>query len=446
VGAAWLSSLAGLSLALGAFIAGLIVSQSEYSHQALGEIIPFRDVFSSLFLISIGMLLDLKSLHADAGGLPFLLAIVIGIILLKAVVVWGVTLILGYSFRVAVITGLTLAQIGEFSFVLALRGREDALLQGGLYQLFLASAVLSMMLTPLLKAAAPWVADKLAPLVAGSRLAAGRIAAEAATVGALDGHVIIIGFGLNGRNLAHALKRVSVPYLVIEMNPETVAAERRKGEPIFYGDATSRSVLEHAGVHRARVLVIAVSDPSSIRRSTDLARRMNAALHIIVRTRYLQEMKPLLALGANEVVPEEFETSLEIFARTLRKLLVPRDVVERFVREARQNGYGALVAGGRDGELTADARELVAGTEIEVFRVEPGSTLAGRSLGEANIRSLSGATVLALRHDGQFVTNPTVEAQLETGTVAIVFGTPEQVARAAELFRPAAGDAGKGEP
>jgi CPA2 family monovalent cation:H+ antiporter-2 len=345
-----------------------------------------------------------------------------------------------------VITGLTLAQIGEFSFVLALRGREDALLQGGLYQLFLASAVLSMMLTPLLKAAAPWVADKLAPLVAGSRLAAGRIAAEAAAVGALDGHVIIIGFGLNGRNLAHALKRVSVPYLVIEMNPETVAAERRKGEPIFYGDATSRSVLEHAGVHRARVLVIAVSDPSSIRRSTDLARRLNPALHIIVRTRYLQEMKPLLALGANEVVPEEFETSLEIFARTLRKLLVPRDVVERFVREARQNGYGALVAGGRDGELTADARELVAGAEIEVFRVEPGSTLAGRSLGEANIRSLSGATVLALRHNGQFVTNPTVAAQLDTGTVAIVFGTPEQVARAAELFRPAAGDAAKAEP
>lgn len=434
LGTAWLSSLAGLSLALGAFIAGLIISQSEYSHQALGEIIPLRDAFNSLFLISIGMLLDVR---VFASPVPLLLGVV-AMVGVKAVVAWGATLVLGYSFRVAVITGLCLAQIGEFSFVLAKQGKELGLIDGNVYQLFLAGAVITMILTPLLKALAPWVAERLDPLVPARLRAARHEPAAGLDAHALRDHVIIIGYGLNGRNLASALKRVQIPYVILEMNPETVARERRRGEPVLYGDASSPEVLEHAGIRGARVLVIAVSDPSSVRRATELARRLHPGLHIIVRTRYLGEMKPLLALGADEVVPEEFETALEIFSRTLRKLLVPRDLVDRFVREVRTDGYGALRAHAVGAPATSPettAMGFLAGADLEVLRVEPGSPLAGRTLEQTGLRRQTGITVLALRNGETFVSNPEVTTVLENDTVAIVFGTPEQVARAAELFR-----------
>jgi CPA2 family monovalent cation:H+ antiporter-2 len=443
-GAAWASHLAGLSLALGAFIAGLIVSRSEYSHQALGEVIPFREVFASVFLISIGMLLDLRAIQSP-GTLCLAVAAILAI---KVLVAWAAVLFLGYSFRVAVIAAFLLAQIGEFSFVLAQNGIHYHVLDPGLYQLFIASSVITMTLTPLLKALGPRIADRLSPHLPTRFLAARTLGLEPLATKDLEGHVVIIGYGVNGRNLSLALKQVSISYVVIEMNPETVAAERRKGEPIIYGDASNREVLEHAGIRRSRVLVIAVSDPTSIRRATVLARSLHPGLHIIVRTRYLQEMQPLLALGADEVVPEEFETAIEIFARTLRKLLVPRDVVERFVREARRDGYGILrdgsVVGGED-----DARGFLGGTDMEVLRVDPASPLAGKSLGEADLRRQSGATVLALKDGGQFVSNPPPTARLDAGTVAVVFGTPEQVARTAEMFRapPAPGpDASSLEP
>ncbi|MBI4606067.1 MAG: cation:proton antiporter [Planctomycetes bacterium] len=431
LGAAWLSSLAGLSLALGAFLAGLIISQSEYSHQALGEIVPFRDAFNSLFLISMGMLLDV-GVFARAWPLLLGVAAIVGV---KALVSWGVTIVLGYPFRVAVIVGLCLAQIGEFSFVLAKQGRGEGLLSDQVYQLFLAAAVITMVLTPLLKGIAPRLADLLAPLVPRRGAKTKALAEAPGAAKDLHPHVLIIGFGLNGRNLAHALQRVSIPYAVIEMNPETVRAERKKGEPIFYGDASSPEVLEHAGIGRARVLVIAVSDPTVIRRATELARRLHPGLHIIVRTRYLQEMAPLIELGADEVVPEEFETALEIFSRTLRKLLVPRDLVDRFVREARVNGYGVLRGSKREPQPEGGAGGFMAGADLEVLRIEAGSPLAGKTLAESSLRSLTGATVLALRDGNELVTSPSPAAPLKPGTVAIVFGTPEQVARAAAMFR-----------
>ncbi len=431
LGTAWLSSLAGLSLALGAFIAGLIISQSEYSHQALGEIIPFRDTFNSLFLISIGMLLDVR-VFGDPASLLLGVAAIVGV---KALVSWGVTLILGYSFRVAVIVGLCLAQIGEFSFVLAKQGRGEGLVPDDVYQLFLAGAVITMILTPLLKALAPGLAGLAAPFVPRRLVKPKAMGLAPDAARQVNDHVVIIGYGLNGRNLSQALKRVSIPYIVIEMNPETVAKEQKKGEPILYGDASSPEVLDAAGIRRARVLVIAVSDPSSIRRSTDLARRMHPGLHIIVRTRYLQEMQPLIDLGADEVVPEEFETSLEIFSRTLRKLLVPRDLVDRFVREARVNGYGVLRSPRAGPEDKEGAVSFLAGADMEVLRIEDGSPLAGKSLEQANLRRVTGATVLAIREGHEFHSNPPVSALLNPGTVAIVFGTPEQVAKAAEMFR-----------
>lgn len=434
LGTAWASAQAGLSLALGAFIAGLVVSQSEYSHQALGEIIPLRDVFSSVFLMSIGMLLD-RSVFGDAWALAIAVILVIGI---KAHIVLFVTLLLRYPFRTGLIAGLGLAQIGEFSFILARKGLEEHVLGPPRYQLFLAASIVTMLLAPVFLRAAPAIADRLRPylprrLRLGPAGDAGRVSPD------LEGHVVIVGYGLNGRNLARVLRKVSIPYAVVEMNPETVARERERGEPVLYGDASNPEILELARVRSARVLVVVVSDASAVRRIVWTARRLHPALHIIVRTRFLGEVQPLLDLGADEVVPEEFETSLEIFSRALRHLLVPRDIVERFVLEARADGYGLLrgpaTAPEAAPEAPAAAEGFAGGFHLEVLRVQDGSPLRGKTLGESGLRRETGATILALRIGDRFAPNPPVETVLEAGTVAVVFGTAEQVTRAARFFR-----------
>ena len=432
VGTALVSNLAGLSLALGAFLAGLIVSQSEYSHQVLGEIVPFRDAFGSLFFISIGMLLDLTTL-----GQPLLLiAGVAALIAVKALVAASVTFVLGYGLRVSIAVGLTLAQIGEFSFILAETGVDVGLLSPYLYQLFLASAIITMTLTPLsrwMRYPLTYMAERILP-VSWSRTR--RSKPDPELTEDLKDHVIIIGFGPTGRNLAHVLRRVDVPYIVVEMNSETVVRERRRGEAIFYGDASLAETLSHAGIESARVLVIAISDAAAVRQSTALARRLHPGLHVIVRTRYLDELQPLLELGASDVVPEELETSIEVFARTLRHLLVPRDIVESIVREVRCDGYGALRE--PSDERSPKTRVgAIPNAELEVLRVEAGSPLVGKTLGESELRSQSGASVLAIQADeeAEFQLNPPVTTRLATDARAILFGSPEQVSRAAELFR-----------
>ncbi len=429
LGTAWLSALAGLSLALGAFLAGLVVSQSEYSHQVLGEIVPFRDAFSSLFFISIGMLLDIQTF----GNFGPLILGVLGLIVLKSVVSFAVSMVLGYNFRVSVLAGLVLAQIGEFSFVLAKPGLDLGVLDPELYQLFLAAAVMTMILTPFVIAAGPKIAELLAPFVPdwANRMRRREQPLEVAET--LENHVVILGFGPTGRSLAHVLKGVEIPYVVIEMNPETVRKERKRGEPIFFGDAQRPEILEHARLSHARVLVVAINEPVSVRQVTHLARRTHPGLHIIVRTRFLSELKPLMEIGASEVIPEEFETSLEIFSRTLRHLLVPRDVVESILREARQDGYGFLRDEGSPREM--EKINVALGAELEVFRVEEDSELEGKTLAESDLRRKTGASILAIQENGEFVVNPPVAARFEINQSVVLFGSPEQIVRAAQLFR-----------
>jgi len=306
---AWLTSSAGLSLALGAFLAGLIISESEYSHQALGNILPFRDVFTSFFFVSIGMLLDIAFLLQHPG---VIVLIALGIFVVKTLSAGLATVLLGFPLRTAILVGLALSQVGEFSFILSKAGVEYGLLAGGAYQLFLAVTVLTMALTPFIIDLAPRTADLVLRLPMHGRLKSGFYPVqEIEDVGKRD-HLIIVGFGVNGRNLARVARTGSIPYVIIEMNPETVREEKKGGELIYYGDATQEVVLERADIKDARVVVVAINDPTATRRITDIARRMNPKVYIIVRTRYLQELKPLYDLGANEVIPEEFETSVEI--------------------------------------------------------------------------------------------------------------------------------------
>ncbi len=332
--AAYLTSSFGLSLALGAFLAGLVISESEYGLQALSDVLPFRDVFSGIFFTSVGMLLDVGSVLERP---VLVLGVTLGMILLKAAVASGVVLTLRRPLATAVESGIGLAQVGEFSFVLAAAGLPLGLLDAGGFQLFLAAAVLSMLAAPFAINLAHPIAERVHRLV---RVPGhGFATEELATAQGLRDHVVVVGYGLSGRNVVRALRGAGIPHAVLEENGPVVRRARADGEPVFFGDGTRAEVLEHVGIAHARVLVFAIAAPEVERRGVATARRLNPQLHIVVRTRYVRAIEELQRLGANEVVPEEFETSIEIFSRVLARYGVPGDRIRREVDAVRHDHY-----------------------------------------------------------------------------------------------------------
>src|SRR5467141_4172410 len=281
------TAAAGASLALGAFLAGLVISESDYGHQAMAELLPFRDVFISLFFVAVGMLVQLDVIRDHIGLTLVAVAVIMGGKTLSAAV--GPAL-LGYSGRVALLAGVAVSQIGEFSFVLAKEGRVAGLLPDLLYQQFLGVAVITMLVTPFLLQGGPAMLDTLEKVVPLDRLLPGFRPRDLSPVHEqVKDHVVIAGYGLNGRNLAAALRSISAPYLIVELNAQTVRKARSEGEPAFYGDATREEILRALGIDRARMFVIAISDPAATRRMVRVAREINTKLCIIARTRYAIE-------------------------------------------------------------------------------------------------------------------------------------------------------------
>ena len=431
LGVAWLTSKAGLSLALGAFLAGLIISESEYSHQALGNILPFRDVFTSFFFVSIGMLLDVGFLFQQPGTIVL---ITLGVLVLKSIIACFATVLLGFPFRTSILVGLALSQVGEFSFILSRTGVEHGLLAGNTYQMFLAFSILSMAATPFIITLAPRAADIILRLPLPKRLISGFYPVSEIKVKSKKDHLIIIGFGVNGRNVARAARLSGIPYAVIEMNPETVRNEQAQGEPIYYGDSTQEVVLQHANIKDARIVVTAINDPASTRRITEIIRRLNPKVHLIVRSRYLQEMKPLYELGANEVIPEEFETSVEIFTRVLAKYLIPRDEIEALVAEIRSDGYEMFRSLSKVSASFSDLKLQLHDVEISTFRISQGSPLIGKTLAQIELRGRYGISVVAIRRESQILANPGADMVLKSNDVLFVLGSSEKISEAINAF------------
>lgn len=424
LGTVWLTSSAGLSLALGAFLAGLIISESEYSHQALSNVLPFRDAFTSFFFVSVGMLLDVHFLFQK----PILiLLITVGVLLLKTIIVGFVVLLLGYPLRTAIITGLGISQVGEFSFILAQKGVAFGFLSGDYYQLFLATSVLTMASAPFIISLSPRVADFLLLLPFPKRLKAGLSSAPAVKLLSKKDHLVIIGFGINGRHLARAAKIAGISYVIVDMNPDTVKSERAKGEPIFYGDATQQAVLEHAFIKEAKIVVIATNDPAATRRITEMAYRSNPKAHVIVRTRYLQEMDGLYKLGASEVIPEELETSLEIFTRVLTKYLIPKEDIERFVSEIRSDGYDVFRALPRQASAFSELPFHFPDIEITALRVSERCHLVGQTLSQLELRKRYGVTLLAIRRGSEVISIPSGDTVINGNDLFVVLGKPEKI-------------------
>jgi monovalent cation:H+ antiporter-2, CPA2 family len=427
LGTAWLTSHFGLSMALGAFIAGIVLAESEYSHQIVSDVMPFRDVFNSVFFMSIGMLLSLGALTANLlTVLVWFVALVLG----KAIIVLVVSRLLGNSLRVGTMVGIGLAQVGEFSFILAKVGLAQGLLSESDYQKFLAASILSMIATPFLINLAPRVGYALqSRLSSGSPLDPQMEDIEAACHG-LNEHVVVVGYGMNGRNLVKVLHRVGIPYVVLELNAEVVRQAREHGVPIEYGDASRKEMLSHVGLLRAGILVIAISDPVSTRRTVAVAREMNPDLRIIVRTRYMAEVEELYHLGANQVIPEEFETSVEIFSRVLREYGVSRNVIQREVEDVRKEGYQMLRSASLPlAELSAIA-EAFGSAGTETIFISPNSPSIGKTLGELDLRNQTGASVTAAIRNGDTKIHLGPDFRIAEDDILVLLGQSEHLEKA----------------
>ncbi len=419
------TAAAGASLALGAFLAGLIISESDYGHQALAELMPFRDIFISLFFVAVGMLVQLDTITAHIGVTVLAVAVIMGGKTLSAAV--GPAL-MGYSGRVALLAGVAVSQIGEFSFVLAKEGRGAGLLPDLLYQQFLGVAVITMLVTPFLLHGGPAILDALENVVPLDRLLPGFRPRELAPVHEqVKNHVIIAGYGLNGRNLAAALRSINAPYLIVELNAQTVRKARAEGEPAFYGDATRDEILHALGIDRARLFVIAISDPAATRRMVRVARELNPKLYIIARTRYVIEIPELTRLGANVVIPEEFETSIEIFSRVLAHYNVPRDEIERLVSEIRSSHYQALRPGARPRLTLSGALGAMPQMHVERIVLGEQAPAVGQTIAKTGLRSQTGALILAVRRGESDVATPSPDFELDAGDVLVVVGQPSQI-------------------
>jgi CPA2 family monovalent cation:H+ antiporter-2 len=417
LGTAWMTAEVGLSLALGAFISGIIISESPYGQQAISDILPFRDGFGAIFFISMGMLFDGRLFLEEPGKIA---AFIFAILLLKGVTTFLSTWIAGYPIRIAVLSGFFLAQIGEFSFVLSHYGVAEGIIKTGDYQLFIAISVITMFLTPFEFHGGNWFVDRLSPL---------RDRLQSSPRSDVSNHVLIVGFGLNGQNVARVLKMAGIPYRILEMNPETVWKQRDNGEPITYGDATHRAVLLAGSIEHARVMVVAISDPPSTRRVVMLGKQLNPKLHMIVRTRYVHEMEALYSDGADEVIPEEYETSVEIFTRLLKRYLVPADLVNHYVSDVRRHGYEMFRKLHQTYQSPSWLESELAGVAVESFRLPVGSALNGKRMEELRIRSETGVTIVAVRRGEATTPNPDGTFVLAEGDLLIGLGEPEALSR-----------------
>ncbi len=337
LGSAYATAAFGLSLALGAFLAGLLISESDYGLQALSDILPFRDTFSGIFFTSVGMLLDMRYV---AQHLAAILGLAVAILVIKSLVGYFVVRFVRRSQRVGVVAGISIAQAGEFSFVLAGAALSLGLLTSTDYQLFLGAAVVSMLVAPFAVNAAPAIADWIFQFRAMPTMEFATREVRAAAP--LDSHTIIVGYGLNGRNVARALRRSQITYAIIEANGQIVREARLGRENVFFGDGTRGEILNRVGIKRAKILVLCLSSVSDERRAVAVARQISPTIHIIARTRKVEEIAELHRLGADEVVPEEFETSIEIFSRVLRKYGTQREKIREAADVARSDHYELL--------------------------------------------------------------------------------------------------------
>ncbi len=421
----FLTAEAGLSLALGAFIAGLIISESEYSHQATGTIIPFKVLFTSIFFISIGMMLDLNFFFDN---IVIILLLVVFVFITKALIASLAVAVLKYPPRTVILTGLALFQIGEFSFILSKVGLKDGLLSAETNQYFLSVSIVTMFLTPFVIQHAGKIADKLLMLFSNKKAKhnATKTITDTTDISKLKNHLVIIGYGVNGINLARVAEYAKIPYVIIEFDIDIVKKEKKKGRNIIFGDATDAHTLQMACVENARIIVVAVSNSNTTKQIISCVRVISKSVHLIIRTRHNDKIDEYIELGTDDVVSEKFETSIEIFSRVLHNYLIPINRLENLIQTIRADNYKSLQSEKKIASPVG-INQLPDFNIVSVQLLADSGKIVGKSIIEANVRKEFGISILAILRNEKMINTIKPNEKLVQNDIVYISGDQEHI-------------------
>jgi monovalent cation:H+ antiporter-2, CPA2 family len=425
---ALLTEQLGLSIEMGAFVAGLMISEVEYADQTLTYVEPIRDIFAALFFATVGILIDPVFLWQN---LELILGLVALVLLGKFLIVTPIVMLFRYPLKTAITVGLGLAQIGEFSFVLASEGRSLGLVSRRIYLLILGTTAVTLIITPFIFKVIPQL-FKWAEGVPFLKpyFTAGELPKEVAIGDALQNHIVVCGYGRVGRNLVSLLQEHKYPLVAIDQSEAAIQKLREAKVPYVYGNAASLYVLEKAGVHRAKSLVISLPDPVSTRLTLKRALEIQPGLDIVVRAYNNRDIELFYQLGAKEVVQPEFEASLELTSHVLKGYGTPISVVVGEMQQIRNSHYLDLRPERSPAEITRDLKLAIEGLNGKWYTLPVDSPLVGMTIEEANLRWLTGVSLVALQRDnGTQIDYPAASTQLEAGDRCLVVGAvPEQSA------------------
>jgi len=426
---ALLTSSLGMSLAFGAFLAGLMISESEYSHTAFGNLIPFKDTFTSFFFVSIGMMLDINFVIGNATLVLFALLVVLSA---KTFVAGATAFLLGHSFIGTVTVGMGLSQVGEFSFILAQQGANFGLLDSFYFQLFLAVAVLSMIVSPFMIQSSHAIANFFLRFRLPKWWVDGLFPVSLASVPELHNHIVLIGKDTRAANLADMIGGMGLPFISVIFDPGLAQERQKNGDFVIYGDATNQSILHAASIANAEVIIVSVGDLIASMAIVENIRKQNKHSHIIVRTKDIRDIQELYRLGANQVIPEKFETAIELFEQLLKKMLIPRREINTEVATIRETHYGKFSQSAINKNLNLPCE--LPNIEVTSIRIDASSPVANKSLIELSLRKEHGITLVAIHRGNDIIEHPDSVEILEPNDVAYIMGRAEQIENAFSLF------------
>ncbi len=431
LGIGYATYLTGLSFAFGAFVAGMVLSESDYSHQALSDIIPLRDLFGLLFFTSVGMLLDPAFLLAHWDTILVLVGLVFAG---KGLIFAVLARLFGYSNVIPLAVGLGMFQIGEFSFVLARIGLNDHSISGELYSLVLSAAVVSMVLTPILS-------GLTVPLYSLRKRWRGKDPLQTINLPetGLHDHVVIAGGGRIGQHVARVLNDCGLAFVLVELDYRRVLEAQGKGFPVIFGDASQETVLETAGVGKARLLLITIPSIVVAQSTVLQARRYNPDLNIVARAEGMEMMKRLYEKGVTEVVQPEFEAGLEITRQALLHLDVPAAEILRYTDAVRRDLYAPLCTDHGTYQAAALLQRASNLLETNWLELDRDNVLTGRAVGELEIRTRTGVSVVGVIRGGTLHPNPGPRFHFAQGDLVAVIGKKEQFSEFRKLAYPEQG-------
>jgi CPA2 family monovalent cation:H+ antiporter-2 len=425
------AGLFGVSLALGAFLAGMVVSESPLSHQVGADVLPFREAFSVLFFVSVGMLVDPRYLVANAGSV---LAVTLVILVWKALAGCVVCLALAQPLRTSLLVGLGIAQIGEFSFIVGRAGVDLGLLRPQQYSLLLASALFSITVNPLMFRSVARIEGSLGTIPwLGRRLGRRRPEAIEIDPGG-EPHVVVVGCGRVGGHIVDVLKSLAVPCLVVESDAEMVEALHRRALAVLYGDAANSDILKLARLEKARALVVTVPDDAAAALVVAGARQLAPQIPIVARASTQAGVRHLSTLGAQVVIHPELEGGLEIVRHTLLRLGFPQKEIQTYTDVVRGENYDTAIQTPEEHRALRLLLDAAQHLEITWVTLAIGNPLAGRTLAEANLRAQTGASVVAIRHEGVVLPNPKSAIVLRAGDQLALIGEDAHVTAAETLL------------